>query len=124
MIGLVRPLVILPEDLPGTLRGPELADILVHECAHAVCRHQVVGVLQRLAGMLFWPHPLMHMLNRELARAREEVCDNYVLRHGQRPVTRGPCWSCPSRFRACLQIQQHSVCSIAIGGWKTELLIF
>ncbi len=85
MVGLIRPLVILPEDLLGTLRGPELADILVHECAHAVCRHQVVGLLQRLAGILFWPHPLMHLLNRELARAREEVCDNYVLRHGNAP---------------------------------------
>ena len=85
MVGLIRPLVILPEDLLGTLRGPELADILVHECAHAVCRHQVVGLLQRLAGILFWPHPLMHLLNRELARAREEVCDNYVLRQGNAP---------------------------------------
>jgi beta-lactamase regulating signal transducer with metallopeptidase domain len=85
MVGLIRPVVILPDDLLRTPRGPELGDILVHECAHAVCRHQVVGFLQRLAGMFFWPHPLMHLLNRELARAREEVCDNYVLRHGNAP---------------------------------------
>jgi beta-lactamase regulating signal transducer with metallopeptidase domain len=85
MIGLIRPLVILPEDMPATLSGPQLADILVHECAHAVCRHQVVGFLQRLAGMLFWPHPLIYLFNRELARAREEVCDTYVLRHGSAP---------------------------------------
>jgi HEAT repeat protein/beta-lactamase regulating signal transducer with metallopeptidase domain len=85
LIGLFRPLVILPEDLPHTLRGAELADILVHECAHAVCRHQVVGLLQRSARTLFWPHPLLHRLNRELARACEEVCDNYVLRRGDAP---------------------------------------
>lgn len=80
MVGLIRPLVLLPEDALRTLHEPELADILVHECAHAVCRHQLVGLLQRVAGILFWPHPLVHLLNRELARAREEVCDNYVLR--------------------------------------------
>lgn len=80
LVGLVRPLVILPEDVVHTLRESELADVLVHECAHAVCRHQVVGMLQRAAGVLFWPHPLVHLMNRELARAREEVCDNFVLR--------------------------------------------
>ncbi len=32
--------------------------------------------------MLFWPHPLLHYLNRRLARAREEVCDDYVLSAG------------------------------------------
>lgn len=85
MIGLLRPLVILPESLLRTLHGPKLADILVHECAHAVCRHQAVGLLQRVAGAVFWPHPLVHLLNRELAQAREEICDNYVLRRGNAP---------------------------------------
>jgi beta-lactamase regulating signal transducer with metallopeptidase domain len=85
MVGVIRPLVILPQKVLGTLAERELADVLVHECAHAICRHQVVSVLQRLAGMFFWPHPLVHSLNRELARAREEVCDNYVLRRSAAP---------------------------------------
>lgn len=82
MVGLIHPQVLLPENVLRTLREPELVDILVHECAHAVCRHQFIGALQRLAEMFFWPNPLVHLLNRELARAREELCDNYVLRRG------------------------------------------
>jgi beta-lactamase regulating signal transducer with metallopeptidase domain len=85
MVGLLRPLVILPENVLGMLREPDLIDVMVHECAHAICRHQAVGLLQRLAGTLFWPYPLVHLLNRELARAREEVCDNYVLRRTGAP---------------------------------------
>jgi beta-lactamase regulating signal transducer with metallopeptidase domain len=85
MIGLFRPLVILPEEMLQTLHGTEWVDVLVHECAHAVCRHQILGFFQRLAGTAFWPHPLVHVLNRELARAREEVCDNYVLRRSRAP---------------------------------------
>ncbi len=85
MVGLLRPLVILPEDVLRTLREPELADILVHECAHAVRRHQFAGFFQRLVGILFWWHPLVHVLNRELTQAREEVCDNYVLCRGNAP---------------------------------------
>jgi len=33
-------------------------------------------VIERVTRLLFWPHPLVHALCRELARAREEVCDN------------------------------------------------
>jgi beta-lactamase regulating signal transducer with metallopeptidase domain/uncharacterized GH25 family protein len=80
--GLFRPQVVLPEELAEALPADELCDVLVHEYAHLLRRDPWVGLLQRLAGILFWPHPLVHYLNAELARAREEVCDNFVLRGG------------------------------------------
>jgi hypothetical protein len=36
--------------------------------------------MQRLAGAIFWPLPLVHMVNRRLSALREEICDNYVVR--------------------------------------------
>jgi galactose mutarotase-like enzyme len=75
-------MVVLPQALAATLTAPELRDVLIHECAHVLRRDTLVGVLPRLAAALYWPHPLVHHMNSQLARAREEVCDNFVLRSG------------------------------------------
>lgn len=81
-LGILKPVVVVPERLLETVLPGELRDVLVHEYAHVAHRDHLVGLLQRVAAMLFWLHPLVHVLNRELARAREEMCDNYVLRQG------------------------------------------
>ena len=81
-VGLLRPRVILPEGLAESLASDSLRDVLVHECAHVVRLDAWVGLLQRLAGVIFWPHPLVHYASGQLTRAREEVCDNHVLRCG------------------------------------------
>jgi beta-lactamase regulating signal transducer with metallopeptidase domain len=81
MAGLFFPRVILPESLPERSTSHQLREILLHECAHVLRRDSWVRLLQRLAGVLFWVHPLVHLLNRRLDHAREEVCDNHVLVH-------------------------------------------
>lgn len=83
-VGLLHPAILLPEHLIEVADAGRLRDILVHEAAHLARRDPAVGLAQRIAAALFWPHPAIHLLNRELARAREEVCDNYVLRMGNR----------------------------------------
>ena len=81
-VGLLRPRVVLPEGMVESISESTLRDVLVHECAHVLRRDSWVGLLQRLAGALFWPHPWVHYLNGQLTRACEEVCDNHVLRCG------------------------------------------
>ncbi len=80
-IGILRPAIVLPSSFENSDASRE---ILIHEAAHLLRRDPLVGLLQRVVAALFWPHPLIAVLNRGLARAREEVCDNYVLRYGDR----------------------------------------
>ena len=78
--GLFRPAVLLPASLAAAIAPGRIRDVLLHECAHVARRDPWVVVLQRLVAVVYWPHPLIHFLNRRLARCREEVCDNWVLR--------------------------------------------
>lgn len=75
-IGIIQPAVILPEGLAETLTAAQLRHVLAHELTHITLRHGASGLAQRLAALLFWPHPLVRGLCREISMAREEICDN------------------------------------------------
>jgi beta-lactamase regulating signal transducer with metallopeptidase domain len=79
-VGLIHPIVILPDDLPNRLTSDELRAVVVHESAHASRQDHLIALSQRLTAALLWPHPLVHLLGRDLAKAREESCDNHALR--------------------------------------------
>lgn len=79
-VGVLRPTIVVSTDLLDSLSEGELRDVLIHEWAHVLRRDAAVGLMQRAAEIGFWFHPLVRLMNGELARAREEVCDNYVLR--------------------------------------------
>ena len=78
--GLRRPSVFLPAALLGD-STPALRAILLHELAHIRRRDLLAGRMQRVATAIYWWNPLVHRLNSRLDEAREDLCDNHVLRH-------------------------------------------
>jgi WD40 repeat protein/beta-lactamase regulating signal transducer with metallopeptidase domain len=79
--GLCRPVIVLPSGLEESVDPQQLDDVLLHEMAHIARRDQWVGLGLRLAEALYWWCPLVFAINRQVRRLREEICDNYVLRH-------------------------------------------
>ncbi len=74
--------IVLPVGLADELSDRQLEDIFVHEAAHLARRDAWVAVLQQLATALFWWNIFLILINRRLARLREEICDDYVLAEG------------------------------------------
>ena len=97
-VGRGDPLILIPQDWLGRLSTGELADVLTHECAHVFHRDLRLGRFQDLARVLFWWHPAVALLNRELSIAREELCDDEVLRVS----------SAPSYARTLLSLSEQS----------------
>lgn len=102
-LGLFRPVVVLPVGLGAVLDDDELFCVLAHEAAHIRRRDQWVGLAQRLASATFWWNPLLHRINRNIARLREHICDDCVVAaHGDgRPLATAlvkvaECWSAPA----------------------------
>ncbi|MCH8829815.1 MAG: right-handed parallel beta-helix repeat-containing protein [Planctomycetes bacterium] len=80
MMGLRRPIVVMPTGIKRQASPQQIEGMLVHELAHIARRDQWVGLLQRMASVLFWWQPLAILLSSRLSAVREELCDNHVIR--------------------------------------------
>ena len=86
LVGVVRPLILLP---PAALAGwsPEqLEMVLLHELAHVRRWDNLVNLVQRLAESALFFHPMVWIVSRQLRHDREECCDAIVVRHTGQPA--------------------------------------
>jgi beta-lactamase regulating signal transducer with metallopeptidase domain len=90
-IGVFKPIVILPAMTINALQPEQIRDILIHETAHIVHHDHFIGVLQRLIQIAYWFNPLIYVMNNRLSQAREEICDNYVLKAGRKAPAYAKC---------------------------------
>ncbi len=85
VVGLWRPVIVLP---PG-LGESERAMALAHERAHVRRGDLWLGLVLTLARALFWFHPVAHWAACEAELAREEACDRAARQSGARPAAYG-----------------------------------
>lgn len=79
VVGILRPVVIVPGATFDTLSSAQQRMALAHECAHVRRRDLRYGCVPALAETLFFFHPLARLASREYALWREAACDAAVI---------------------------------------------
>jgi hypothetical protein len=85
LIGIFRPVLMLPEGIQARLSPQEIDAILAHELCHFRRRDNLTAAIHMLVESLFWFHPLVWWLGRRLMNERERACDEAVLAAGHDP---------------------------------------
>jgi BlaR1 peptidase M56 len=84
LIGILRPMILLP---PSALSGwspDEIEMVLLHELAHVRRWDNLVNLVQRLVESLLFFHPAVWIVSNWMRRERESCCDAIVVSHSNR----------------------------------------
>ena len=73
--GWLSPYILIPRKLD--LEQFEL--VAAHELAHVQRLDWLTNLFSHAVGVIFFFHPIYHLLNRELVHLRERICDDWVI---------------------------------------------
>lgn len=79
VFGLLRPCLVLPAGILGSLPAGELRAILLHELTHLRRGDLLVNWLQVIHQTLYWFHPMVWLASMRFRRERELIVDDAVL---------------------------------------------
>ena len=78
-LGIFSPTIMLPDGVVDGGSTGELEMILTHELAHIKRCDCLINLLQNMLRAIFFFHPLFHLMNRNLTKEREHICDDWVI---------------------------------------------
>jgi beta-lactamase regulating signal transducer with metallopeptidase domain len=76
VIGWLRPVVLVPASLLAGLTPHQLEAVLAHELAHIRRHDYLVNLLQNIVETLFFYHPAVWWVSRQIRTEREHCCDD------------------------------------------------
>lgn len=86
VVGLLRPMILLPAGWLAELPPDVLAAVLAHELAHIRRLDPWVNAMQRIMETLLFYHPGVWWLSRRLRIEREFCCDELAVRITGQPL--------------------------------------
>ncbi len=81
VLGIARPLIVLPSALVTGWSPQQVELALLHELAHVRRWDNLVNLLQRVAESALFFHPAVWVLSGWVRREREHCCDQIVVQH-------------------------------------------
>lgn len=87
VIGWLKPTILLPIGALAGLSVQQIEAVLSHELAHIKRHDYLVNVLQNLAETVFFFHPAVWWLSRQIRVEREHCCDDVAVEACGNPVT-------------------------------------
>jgi beta-lactamase regulating signal transducer with metallopeptidase domain len=82
VVGVIRPVMVLPHAIEEHLNADELHAVLLHELEHVRRADNLTAGICMLMQALFWFYPLVWWLGRRLMVEREVACDQAVIAAG------------------------------------------
>jgi len=82
LVGIVRPVLLLPQGIAEHLSPTQLDAVLEHELSHLRRRDNLTAAVHMVVEAAFWFHPLVWWIGARLVEERERACDEAVVRAG------------------------------------------
>ena len=79
VIGLLRPVILIPASALSGLAPAQLEAILAHELAHIWRHDYVVNLLQILVETVMFYHPAVWWISSRIRLEREQACDDIAI---------------------------------------------
>jgi uncharacterized protein (TIGR03435 family) len=86
VVGIRRPVILLPEGLDAHLTAAQLDAVLAHEVCHLGRRDNLTAALHMLVEAIFWFHPVVWWIGARLVVTREQACDEHVIAETAEPI--------------------------------------
>lgn len=80
-IGWLKPVVLLPASMVTGLNSAQLEMLILHELAHIRRHDYLVNFLQTLIELLFFFHPGVHWIGKQMRNEREYCSDDIAVQH-------------------------------------------
>lgn len=116
---ILRPVVVLPQDISAHLSEAELESVMMHELIHVERRDNLMSSLQMFLCCVFWFHPLVWLIDRRTLAESERVCDEKVCELGSDSTVYAA--SLLKVLRFCIGLRMAGVSSAAGSNLKRRI---
>lgn len=78
-LGVMKPVILFPVTALTGLSLKEAEAVIAHELAHIMRHDYLLNIIQSIIEIVFFYHPAIWMISRQIKSERENCCDNIAI---------------------------------------------